>query len=268
LTGHGQSRFFAIAKKIPDGPGDLRSLQGFVNRLHGTTLETLHIGAIIDTALATKRITKDEADFVWEFLAGEVKAATPAMMENISSPARAGQRKPGRASQVWGRAPRGEGPRTLKVAPALREHAARRRRVSAPGDPRPAREGGAARDGRRENAQAGGENPEETHISFAAGGPPFDAGSPCPRRWRIEIAHKMERQTEIRTPGCDERVRIFCLVLSLMAHNAWTMMRPDRRARGDGRRVPAASLKTIILLEVCTELGVRPLLRLPRKPSP
>jgi len=50
-------------------------------------------------------------------------------------------------------------PNRPRVAKPLREHAARRRRVPEPGIPRRAREGGAARDGRREKAQAGGREP-------------------------------------------------------------------------------------------------------------
>jgi len=46
------------------------------------------------------------------------------------------------------------------------------------------------------------------------------------------------------------------------------MLRSDRRAAGDGRRIPATSLKFLIVLGVCNEFGVQPWLRPPRKPPP
>jgi len=102
-----------------------------------------------------------------------------------------------------------------------------------------------------------GEGPEGAHAAFAAGKPSFDAGSPCPRRRGTGIGYKMARQTGIRASGRDGRVRIFCLVLSLMAHNARTMMRPRRRARGDSRRIPRAASRMLLVLEpaACTASG-------------
>jgi len=160
-------------------------------------------------------------------------------------------------------------PNRPRVARPLRGHAARRRRrVSEPGIP-----GGRGRVAphamaiaRRRNPE--GESPEETHVAFAVSGPSFDAGSLYQRRWGIEIGHRMARQTRIRTPGRDERVRIFCLVLSLMAHNAWTMMHSDRRARGDSRRIPRAAFKILLVLEACGGPGIQAWRRPPRKPPP
>jgi len=63
-------------------------------------------------------------------------------------------------------------------------------------------------------------------------------------------------------------VRIFCFVLSLMVHNAWTMMHSDRRARGDGRRIPRAAFKILLVLEACGGPGIQAWRRPPRKPPP
>ena len=72
----------------------------------------------------------------------------------------------------------------------------------------------------------------------------------------------------MRTPGRDGHVRIFCLVVSPMAHNARAMLHSDRRAGGDGRRIPKTALKVLTPLEFCREYGVRPWLRPPRRPPP
>jgi len=72
----------------------------------------------------------------------------------------------------------------------------------------------------------------------------------------------------MRMSSRSENVRIFCFVMSLMVHNAWTMLHSDRRAAGDSRRIPAMSLKFLIVLGVCNEFGVQPWLRPPRKLPP
>jgi len=66
--------------------------------------------------------------------------------------------------------------------------------------------------------------------------PSADPDEPCQRRWGIENGYKLLKQTRMRTPGRDENVRIFCFVVSLMVHNAWTMLHSDRG--GGGRRQP------------------------------
>jgi len=160
-------------------------------------------------------------------------------------------------------------PNRPRVAKALREYAARRRRrVSEPGisDGRGRVAPHAMAIARRRNPE--GESPEETYIAFAVSGPSFDVESLYPRRWGIEIGYKMARQTRIRTSSRDERVRIFCFVLSLMVHNAWTMMHSDRRARGDSRRIPRAASRILLVLEACGELGIQAWRRPPRKPPP
>jgi len=53
-----------------------------------------------------------------------------------------------------------------------------------------------------------------------------------------------------------------------MVHNARVMLHSDRRAGGDGRRIPKMTLKMLMLLEFYQEYGVRPWLRPPRKPPP
>jgi len=156
-----------------------------------------------------------------------------------------------------------------RVARALCEYAARgRRRVSAPG----------ISDGRGRVApytmviakrrKPEGESTEEGHVAFAAGGSSLDAGSLYPRRWGIEIGHRMARQARIRTPGRDERVRIFCFVLSLIVHNAWTMTHPGRRSRGDARRIPLAASRILLVLEACDRPGIKAWRRPQRKPPP
>jgi len=74
----------------------------------------------------------------------------------------------------------------------------------------------------------------------------------------------MARQTRMRTPGRDENARVFCFAVSPVVHNAWTMMRSDRRARGDCRRIPRAAFRILLVLEACDGPGIRP----PRKPPP
>ena len=118
----------------------------------------------------------------------------------------------------------------------------------------------------RKRREGGG--PEGKYIAFASSSPSLDPDAPCPRRWGIEINYKMPRQTRMRTPGRDEHVRIFCFVVSLMVHNAWTMLHSDRRAGGDDRRIPKMTLSSLALLEFCMEYGVQPWLRPPRKPPP
>ncbi len=100
--------------------------------------------------------------------------------------------------------------------------------------------------------------------------PSADPDEPCQRRWGIENGYKLLKQTRMRTPGRDENVRIFCFVVSLMVHNAWTMLHSDRGggAAGDSRRIPAKSLMFLIVLGVCNEFGIQPRLRPPRKPPP
>jgi len=81
-------------------------------------------------------------------------------------------------------------PNRPRVAKPLREHAARRRRcVSEPGIP-----GGRGRVAPctmviAKRRRPEGESPEEAHIAFAAGGPSFDAGSPCRARAGGRPAH-------------------------------------------------------------------------------
>jgi len=116
----------------------------------------------------------------------------------------------------------------------------------------------------RKRKKKEGKRPEGKHVAFATNMLSADPDAPCPRRWGIEIGYKMPRQTRMRTSSRDENVRIFCFVVSLMVHNAWTMMHLDRRAGGDGRKIPMTPLKIIIILEACEELGIRP----PRKPPP
>lgn len=98
--------------------------------------------------------------------------------------------------------------------------------------------------------------------------PSGDPNEPCPRRWGIEIGYKMVKQTRIHTSSRDERVRIFCFVLSLLAHNAWTMMHSDRRAARDHRHMPAVTLKLVILPEVCSMFGATPRPGPPGKAQP
>jgi len=113
-----------------------------------------------------------------------------------------------------------------------------------------------------------GESPEETHVAFAVSGPSFDVKSLCPRRWGIEIGYRLSRQTRMRTSGRNENARISCFVLSPVVHNARAMPHPGRRAVGDSRRIPAMSLKFLIVLGACNEFGARPRLRPPRRPPP
>jgi len=120
----------------------------------------------------------------------------------------------------------------------------------------------------RKRKKSEGRGPEGKHIAFATNMPSVDPDEPCPRRWGIEIGYKLPRHTRMRTPGRSESVRIFCFVMSLMVHNAWTMLHPGRRAAGDSRRIPATSLKFLIMLGVCNVFGVQPRLRPPRKPLP
>ena len=153
--------------------------------------------------------------------------------------------------------------------PGLREHAARRRgRVSSMRIP-----DGCGREAphtmiTRRRKKREGDGPEGKYIAFASNNPSLDPDAPCPRRWGIEINYKMPRQTRMRTPGRDEHVRIFCFVVSLMGHNARVMLHSDRRAGGDGRRIPKMTLSSLTLLEFCLEYGVRPWLQPPRKPPP
>jgi len=116
----------------------------------------------------------------------------------------------------------------------------------------------------RKRKKKEGKRPEGKHVAFATNMPSADPDAPYPRRWRTGIGYKMPRQTRMRTQGRDENVRAFCFVVSLMVHNAWTMMHSDRRAGGDGRKILMTPLKIIIVLEACEELGIRP----PRKPPP
>jgi len=120
----------------------------------------------------------------------------------------------------------------------------------------------------RKRKKSEGRGPEGKHIAFATNMPSVDPDEPCPRRWGIEIGYKLPRHTRMRTPGRSESVRIFCFVMSLMVHNAWTMLHPGRRAAGDSRRIPATSLKFLIMLGVCNVFGVQPRLRPPRNPLP
>jgi len=101
----------------------------------------------------------------------------------------------------------------LRVRSVPRKFSARRNARLGVADPRRAREGGTARDGHREKEEGAGREPGREDVAFAAGGPAVDAGSPCSRRRRIEIGYKMARQTRIRTPGRNKRVRIFCFAL-------------------------------------------------------
>jgi len=117
----------------------------------------------------------------------------------------------------------------------------------------------------RKGKRRKGRGSEGPHIAFATNMPPAGPDEPCPRRWGTGNCHKMPRQTRMRTSGRDENVRIFCFVVLLMVHNAWTMLHPGRRVACDSRRIPAASLKTTVLLEACAELGVQPRLRPPRR---
>ena len=80
-----------------------------------------------------------------------------------------------------------------------------------------------------------GDGPERTHIAFASNSPSLDPDALYHRRWGLEISYKMPRQTRMRTPGRDGHVRLFCLVVSLMAHNAWTVLPSDRMAGGSQR---------------------------------
>ena len=160
-------------------------------------------------------------------------------------------------------------PNYPRVAAALREHAARSRaRVSSMRIP-----GGRGREAPytmiiRRRKRREGDGPEGRYIAFASNSPSPDPDAPCPRRWGIEINYKMPRQTRMRTPGRDEHVRIFCFVVSLLVHNAWTMLHSDRRAGGDDRRIPKMTLGSLTLLEFCMEYGIQPWLRPPRKPPP
>jgi len=158
-------------------------------------------------------------------------------------------------------------PNSRRVSAALRAFAAGRRgavsRMRIPG--RRGREAPHAMVTRKRKRRKG-RGPEGAHIALATNMPSVDPDGPCPRRWGAENGHRLLKQTRMRTSSRDENVRIFCFVVSLMVHNAWTMLHSDRRAAGDSRRIPAASPRTIILLEVCTGLGVRPRLRPPRKP--
>lgn len=87
------------------------------------------------------------------------------------------------------------------------------------------------------------------YVAFAVSGPSFNVESLYPRRRRIGIGYKIVKQTRIRTPDLDKHVRIVCFVLSLMAHNAWTMMHSNRRALGDNQRNPRAALRVLLILE-------------------
>jgi len=120
----------------------------------------------------------------------------------------------------------------------------------------------------RKGKKSEGRGPEGKHIAFATNMPSVDPDGPYPRRWGIEIGYKLLKQTRMRTSSRDENVRIFCFVMSLMVHNAWTMLHSDRGTAGDSRRIPATSLKFLIVLGVCNEFGVQPWLRPPRKPPP
>jgi len=159
-------------------------------------------------------------------------------------------------------------PNRPRAAKPLREYAAEAARLGAGGSP-----GGRVRVAPytmliAKRRRPEGESPEETYIAFAVSGPSFDVESLYPRRWGIEIGHRLPRQTRVRTSSRDENVRIFCFVMSLMVHNAWTMLHPGRGAAGDGRRIPAKSLMFLIVLGACNEFDVQPWLRPPGRPPP
>jgi len=130
--------------------------------------------------------------------------------------------------------------------------------------PRRAREGGAARHDHKEGEKERGQGPEGKHVAFATNMPSADPDAPCPRRWGTGIGHRTPRQTRMRTSSRDESARTFCFVVSPMARNARAMMRPGRRAGGDGRKIPMTPPRIIIVLEACEGPGIRP----PRKPPP
>ncbi|RNJ72193.1 MAG: hypothetical protein EB824_06190 [Thaumarchaeota archaeon S15] len=96
-----------------------------------------------------------------------------------------------------------------RVASALREFSARRRlRVSesriSDGRGRVAPHVMAI-EGRRPT----GESPEGAYVAFVTRGPGVDVESMYPRRWGVEIGHRMVRQTRMRTPifgKCDYRI--------------------------------------------------------------
>jgi len=113
----------------------------------------------------------------------------------------------------------------------------------------------------RKGRKAGGPN-----MAFATNMRSTDPDGPCPRRWGTRIGLKILRQTRMRMPGHDERARVFCFVVSPVARNARIMLHPCRRAIGDSRRIPTVTLRTIILLEVCSEPGVQPRSGPPGKP--
>jgi len=155
------------------------------------------------------------------------------------------------------------------IALALRECAARRRgRASAMLIP-----GGRGRAApctmiTKKRKRREDDRPEGKRTAFASNSPPPGPDAPCLRRWEIETICKTPGQARMRTPDRGGHVRIFCLVVSPMAHNARAMLHSDRRAGGDGRRIPKTTLKVPTLLEFCRECGVRPWLRLPRRPPP
>ncbi len=120
----------------------------------------------------------------------------------------------------------------------------------------------------RKRKKRRGRGPEGAHIAFATNMPSVDPDEPCPRRWGIENGCKLLKQTRMRTPGRDGNVRAFCLVVSLVVHNAWAMLHPGRGAAGDSWRIPAKSLMFLIVLGACNEFGIQPRLRPPRKPPP
>jgi len=130
--------------------------------------------------------------------------------------------------------------------------------------PRRAREGGAARHDHKEGEKERGQGPEGKHVAFATNMPSANPDAPCPRRWGTGIGHRTPRQARMRTSGRDESARTFCFVVSPMARNARAMMRPGRRAGGDGRKIPMTPPRIIIVLEACEGPGIRP----PRKPPP
>ncbi|MDD9854180.1 MAG: hypothetical protein OXU78_09560 [Deltaproteobacteria bacterium] len=47
----------------------------------------------------------------------------------------------------------------------------------------------------------------------------------------------MVKQTRMRASSRDDRVRVFCPVLSFMVRNVWTVMHSGRRARGTPARL-------------------------------
>jgi len=116
----------------------------------------------------------------------------------------------------------------------------------------------------RKGKKREGKRPEGRHVAFAASMPSADPDAPCPRGRGTGIGHRMPRQARMRAPGGDESARLTCFVATPMARNARAVMRPGRRAGGDGRKIPMAPPRIMVILEACEGPGIRT----PRKPPP